>query len=74
MNRFSILSEGPHRPPALESKYTYHSFHDHHGPKASVSGVFTTADKSLYAFCEIYRFNSAGGKKINTIKTFLILL
>lgn len=41
-----------------------------HGPDASVSGQITMADNSKIAFCDIYRFKSAGGTTINSIKTF----
>ena len=43
-----------------------------HGPDASVSGQFISADNSIFSFCDIFRFNGAGGTTINSIKTFLI--
>jgi hypothetical protein len=43
-----------------------------HGPDASVSGQIITSDKSMYKFCDIYRFKGAGGTSITSITTFLI--
>jgi hypothetical protein len=45
-----------------------------HGPLASVSGQITAADKTIYKFCNVYRFKSAGSDTINSITTFLIEL
>lgn len=43
-----------------------------HGSDASVSGQIIASDKSIYKFCDIYRFKGAGGTSINSITTFLI--
>jgi hypothetical protein len=43
-----------------------------HGHDASVSGQITASDKSIYKFCDIYRFKGAGGTTIHSITTFLI--
>jgi hypothetical protein len=43
-----------------------------HGPDASVSGFIKTNNNSVYSFCNIYKFKSAGGTTINAVKTFLI--
>nr|WP_294794454.1 hypothetical protein [uncultured Mucilaginibacter sp.] len=45
-----------------------------HGPDASVSGQIIAADKSKFAFCDVYKFKGAGGTIINSIRTFIIKL
>ena len=45
-----------------------------HGPDASVSGEITTADKSKFAFCDVYKFKGAGGTTLNSIRTFIVKL
>lgn len=43
-----------------------------HGPDASVSGRLITADNSQFNYCDIYKFKSAGGTTIHSIKSFLL--
>ncbi len=45
-----------------------------HGPDAAVNGVITTEQGGAFAFCDIYRFTSASGKKINTMTSYVISL
>lgn len=42
-----------------------------HGADASVSGNFLTSGNLKYAFCDIYKFKSAGNSLIKSISTFL---
>ena len=45
-----------------------------HGPDAAVNGVITTERGGAFAFCDIYRFTSASGKKINALTSYVINL
>jgi|SRR5690554_735368 len=45
-----------------------------HGVDASVNGRVLCSDRSEYAFCDVYRFVSAGKFDIRTITSFLIRL
>lgn len=43
-----------------------------HGPVAAVNGEFIAADKSKFAFCDIYRFKTAGRTVLKSVTSFLI--
>jgi|SRR5690606_7150020 hypothetical protein len=43
-----------------------------HGRDAAVSGRILAADKSVYSFCDVFRFKGAGGSTIDQIRTFLV--
>jgi hypothetical protein len=43
-----------------------------HGRDAAVSGRITASDKSMYSFCDVFRFKGAAGTVIDEIKTFII--
>ncbi len=43
-----------------------------HGKEGAASGVMTMQNKKRYAFSDIYEFNSAAGKKIKSITSYVI--
>lgn len=43
-----------------------------HGPEAAVNGIITTEQGGTFAFCDVYRFTSASGKKINAMTSYVI--
>ncbi len=42
-----------------------------HGPDAAANGLMVMHD-GTYAFCDVYRFKSAGSKVIKSIKSFVV--
>lgn len=44
-----------------------------HGRDASVNGEIHTNDGKTYAFCDIFKFQGAGGTTIHSISSYLIL-
>lgn len=43
-----------------------------HGAEGAVNGVITTEQGTKVAFCDIYRFASASGNKIESMKSYAI--
>ena len=43
-----------------------------HVPEGAVNGVITTEQGGSFSFCDVYRFTSASGKKINAMMSFAI--
>jgi hypothetical protein len=43
-----------------------------HGSEAAVSGIIISSDQTIYSFCDIYKFKSAGSFIIDSIRTFII--
>ena len=43
-----------------------------HGPEGMVNGVITTGQGGAFAFCDVYRFASASGKKIRSMMSYVV--
>ena len=43
-----------------------------HGKDGAVQGEIHLANGKVYAFCDVYQFTSAAGKKIGKIRSFVI--
>lgn len=43
-----------------------------HGPEAAVHGEFISSNNKKYAFCDVFRFKSAGSKTIKSISSYII--
>ena len=55
----------------VTTELTIHSIITH-GPEAAVNGIITTEQSGTFAFCDVYRFTSASGKKINAMTSYVI--
>lgn len=45
-----------------------------HGSEGAVNGVITTEQGGSFAFCDVYRFESASSKKIKSMMSYAISL
>jgi hypothetical protein len=52
-------------------EYTIQGFITH-GKSGAVHGEFIMDNKDTYAFCDVYEFTSAAGKKIASVTSFVI--
>ena len=43
-----------------------------HGREGAINGEITMTDGHRYAFCDIYRFNSAKGNQIKAMTSYII--
>ena len=43
-----------------------------HGPQGAANGVITTEEGKSFAFCGIYRYASASGKKVESMTSFFV--
>ncbi len=55
----------------VTTELTIHSIITH-GPEAAVNGIITTEQGGTFAFCDVYHFTSASGKKINAMTSYVI--